>query len=183
MYISTLLQVSEKGWRVITSYLEMSHHRPKITNKNRLPGSSAEPRSKPFDPTHHKSLNAELKYLYTAVTRAKCNLWIYDSNKKNRLPMLDYWHKRDAVKVVMANGSASGQDYNLVFASNSTPEQWSSQGDNFRKKHLWEQAILCYEKAGPDYAYLAKEAYAYHFIQEARQQKPQLFINAALSFL
>ena len=182
MYISTLLQVSEKGWRVITSYLEMSHHRPKITNKNRLPGSSAEPRSKPFDPTHHKSLNAELKYLYTAVTRAKCNLWIYDSNKKNRLPMLDYWHKRDAVKVVMANGSASGQDYNLVFASNSTPEQWSSQGDNFRKKHLWEQAILCYEKAGPDYAYLAKEAYAYHFIQEARQQKPQLFINAALSF-
>ena len=32
-------------------------------------------------------------------------------------------------------------------------------------------------------SYLAKEARAYHYIQEARQQKPQLFLNAALAFL
>lgn len=95
--------------------------------------------------------------------------------------MLNYWHKRVAVRLVMADGG-NGKDFSLVFASNSTPEQWSSQGDNFRKKHLWEQAILCYEKAGVSCAYLVKEAYAYHYIQEARQQKPQLFHNAALSF-
>lgn len=160
----------------------MPRHKQKIKNATSLPGCTSEPRSKQFDSTLHKSLNAELKYLYTAITRAKCNLWIYDSNKKNRTPVLNYWHRRGAVRIVAADGS-DGQNYSLVFASNSTPEQWSAQGDNFRKRHLWEQAILCYEKAGIQYQYLAKEALAYHYIQEARQQKPQLFLNAALAFL
>lgn len=168
---------------MISSYLEKLQHEDKIENKKPLPGHSTDPRSVVFNPTLHKSLNAELKYLYTAITRAKCNLWIYDSNKKNRLPMLAYWHKRDAVKIVSAADGGTKQNYSLVFASNSTPEQWAAQGDNFRKRHLWEQAILCYEKAGVEYAYLAKEACAYHFIQEARQQKPHLFQTAALNFM
>lgn len=168
---------------MVSSYLEKSCNKDKIENLN--PVLTTKPRSIPFDPAHHKSLNAELKYLYTAITRAKCNLWIYDSNQKTRLPMLDYWHKRNAVKIVGKSKDVEGdgrESYNFVFASNSTPEQWAAQGDNFRKRHLWEQAILCYEKAGIEYAYLAKEACAYHFIQEARQQKPQLFQNAALNF-
>ena len=160
----------------------MPRHKHKIKNTESLPGCTSEPRSKQFDSTLHKSLNSELKYLYTAITRAKCNLWIYDSSKKNRTPMLHYWHRKGAVRIVAVEGS-DGQNFNLGFASNSTPEQWSAQGDNFRKRHLWEQAILCYEKAGTQYQYLAKEARAYHYIQEARQQKPQLFLNAALAFL
>ena len=163
------MQVDEKGWRVVSSYLEMSQHQGKITNPTKLPGSSDDPRSRQFDPKLHKSLNSELKYLYTAVTRAKCNLWIYDSDRKTRLPMFDYWHKRDLVKVVQAQPSKGSQGvYTLVFASNSTPEQWKAQGDNFKKKHLWEQAILCYQRAGPENEYLAKEARAYHLIQRAR---------------
>ena len=185
-YLSILdmVKVDEKGWRVILSYLEMSQHDGKLTNPTKLPGSSDDPRSCRFDPKIHKSLNSELKYLYTAVTRAKCNLWIYDSDRKTRLPMFDYWHKRDLVKVVQAQPSAGSQDaYTLVFASNSTPEQWKAQGDNFKKKHLWEQAILCYQHAGPENEYLAKEACAYHLIQRARHQKPQLYLEAALNFL
>ena len=179
-----IIQVDEKGWRVISSYLKMSQHKGKITNPTKLPGSSDDPRSRQFDPKLHKSLNSELKYLYTAVTRAKCNLWIYDSDRKTRLPMFDYWHKRDLVKVVQAHPSKGSQGvYTLVFASNSTPEQWKAQGDNFKKKHLWEQAILCYQRAGPENEYLAKESRAYHLIQRARHQKPQLYLEAALSFL
>ena len=178
------MQVDEKGWRVISSYLEMSQHQSKVTNSTMLPGSSEGPRSRQFDAKLHKSLNSELKYLYTAVTRAKCNLWIYDSDRKARLPMFDYWYKRNLVKVVQAQPSAGGQGvYTLVFASNSTPEQWKAQGDNFKKKHLWEQAILCYQRAGIENEYLAKEAHAYHLIQRARHQKPQLYLEAALSFL
>ena len=169
-------------WRVVASYLEIPSHREKIKNEDPLPGSSGEARSKAFDAVQHKSLNAELKYLYTAITRAKCNLWIYDSDIKARLPMLEHWHKRNAVKVVTADTSAD-QRYGLVFASNSTPDQWKAQGDNFRKKHLWEQAILCYQRAGSDYLYLVKEAQAYHLIQGARQHKPALFYEAALRFL
>ena len=167
----------------------MSQHRKKIVKPTKLPGSLDDPRSLHFDPNLHKSLNSELKYLYTAVTRAKCNLWIYDSDPKSRLPMFDYWYKRDLVKVVQKEDQISSalnesQDkYALVFASNSTPEQWKAQGDNFKKKHLWEQAILCYERAGPENEYLAKEARAYHLIQRARYQKPQLYLEAALSFL
>ena len=184
VYISSTVQVDEKGWRVVSSYLEMPQHHGKLTNPTKLPGSSDDPRSRQFDPTLHKSLNSELKYLYTAVTRAKCNLWIYDSDRKARLPMFDYWYKRDFVKVVQAQPSGASQGvYTLVFASNSTPEQWKAQGDNFKKKHLWEQAILCYQRAGPENEYLAKEARAYHLIQRARHQKPQLYLEAALNFL
>ena len=178
------MQVDEKGWRVVSSYLEMSQHQGKIANSTKLPGSLGDPRSRQFDPKLHKSLNSELKYLYTAVTRAKCNLWIYDSDRKTRLPMFDYWHKRNLVKVVQAQPSDGSQGvYTLVFASNSTPEQWKAQGDNFKKKHLWEQAILCYQRAGQENEYLAKEARAYHLIQRARHQRPQLYLEAALSFL
>ena len=182
--------MDEKTWRVVTSYLEMSQNRNKIENEKPLSGH---PRSVSFDPALHKSLNSELKYLYTAITRTKCNLWIYDANMKNRLPMLDYWHKRNAVKVVTplqstasvqsADDYSSEQNDSPVFASISTPEQWRAQGDNMRKRHLWEQAILCYEKAGQEYTYLAKEAQAYHCIQSARLHRPHLFQSAALNFL
>lgn len=168
-------------WRVVASYLEMQHNAEKIENLDKLPGALSEARSKLFDPVLHKSLNAELKYLYTAVTRAKCNLWIYDSNLKARLPMLEYWHKRNAVRLVTAE-SGVDQKYSLVFASNSTPDQWKAQGDNFRKKHLWEQAILCYRRAGPDFIHLVKEAHAYNLLQAARLQKAWLFQEAALNF-
>ena len=177
------MQVDEKGWRVVTSYLEIPHNQGKIENAGKVPGYNSEARSKSFDPTLHKSLNTELKYLYTAITRAKCNLWIYDSNKKVRQAMLEYWYKRNAIKIVTANDANKKQKYSLVFASNSTPEQWKAQGDNFRRKHLWEQATTCYERAGPNHEFLVKEASAYYYIQNARQQKPHLFQNAALSFL
>lgn len=169
---------------MITSYLEMSSHTNKVVTSSLLPGAPSQPRSRPFDPKIHKSLNAELKYLYTAITRTKCNLWIYDSDMKMRLPMFNYWYKRDIVKVVHADVSSDTQGmYNLVFASNSTPEQWKAQGDNFKKKHLWEQARLCYERAGEENLYLAKEANAYRLIQNARQQKPGLYFEAAVMFL
>ena len=102
--------------------------------------------------------------------------------------MFNYWYKRDLIKVVQKEDQVSvasneSQDkYALVFASNSTSEQWKAQGDNFKKKYLWEQAILCYQRAGPENEYLAKESRAYHLIQQARHQKPQLYLEAALGF-
>jgi len=140
---------------VVTSYLEMEGHSSCIVNHAKLPGSQVEPRSKLFDEKQHKSLCAELKYLYTAVTRTKCNLWIYDSDRAKRLPVFDYWHKRGLVKVVSTSEGGDSK-HDLIFASISTPEQWKVQGDYFRKKHLWEQAQHCYEKSGQEHAHLAK---------------------------
>ena len=175
--------MSEKVWRVVTSYLEMKEYSKCIVNNSKLPGSKIEPRSKTFDEKEHKSLCADLKYLYTAITRAKCNLWIYDSDKTKRLPMFDYWHKRGLVKVVSTTESGESK-HDVIFASISTTEQWKVQGDYFRRRHLWEQAQHCYEKSGLENAHLAKQANAYLLIQRARAQlNPTLFRDAAICLL
>jgi tetratricopeptide (TPR) repeat protein len=174
--------VDEKGWRVVTAYLE--EHEETIMVNKRLPGSNTDPRSFKFDERCHKALNSELKYLYTAVTRAKCNLWIYDSNQKKRLPMFDLWYKRDLVKVVGDNLVGCGDQHSLIFASISTPQQWKIQGDYFMRRSRWEQAKHCYDRAGPENLFLSVEANARFLVQQAtRLAKPHLYLEAAVDFL
>ena len=43
-----------------------------------------------FDPLKHAILCEELKHLYTAITRAKNNVIIFDSNSKKRAPFFKY---------------------------------------------------------------------------------------------
>lgn len=45
-------------------------------------------------------LNGELKQLYTAITRARVNLWIFDEDHDKRAPAFKYFIKRKFVKVV-----------------------------------------------------------------------------------
>ena len=173
--------MDEKGWRVITNYL--NEHEDCVKVKRKLPGKESEPRSHPFDEKIHKALNSELKYLYTAITRAKCNLWIYDADVKRRLPMFDLWYKRDLVKVVGNDIDGAESQHSLIFASISTDEQWKVQGDYFMRRSRWEQAKHCYERAGKGNAYLICEANARLLVQRARREsKPQLFLEAAVDF-
>ena len=39
-----------------------------------------------FDPSSHVLLQEELKHLYTAITRAKCNVVIFDRSNEKRAP-------------------------------------------------------------------------------------------------
>ena len=172
------MQVDEKVWRETKRYFE--GHEAAVQNATRLPGSKDDPRGVIFNEGRHKSLNAELKYLYTAVTRAKCNLWIYNSDKN--VPVFDYWQKRGLIKVV---GTEQGQgQHSFIFASISTGEQWKVQGNYFMNKHLWEQAMHCYQKAGPDSVHLVKKAEAHSLWHQASHSKPEIFfLIAALCFL
>lgn len=52
------------------------------------------PRPLAFDPNQHKVLNSELKHLYTAVTRARVNVWIFDEDRDKRAPMFEYFKAR-----------------------------------------------------------------------------------------
>lgn len=145
--------------------------------------TSSQPRALEFDEQSHKSLNAELKYLYTAITRAKCNLWIYDAHETKRLPTFDYWKRMGLVKIVSVG---EGDDDSSLFTATSTPEQWKQQGDYFRKKHLWEPAIKCYKKSGDEL--MEMEADAFLHVKRAKQaQNPhdskELFAKAAELFL
>ena len=50
-----------------------------------------------FDEKRDRVLIVELKQLYTAITRARCNVWIFDESDVKRKPMFDYFKAHDLV--------------------------------------------------------------------------------------
>ena len=144
------------------------------------------PHSIKFDERKHKSLNAELKYLYTAITRAKCNLWIYDENTDKRYPMSYYWNglvKQVNVKQLNANEDTFDVHFRAI---PSSKEEWRNQGDIYKERLLWDAAIKCYSKG--DAHHLEEEAKACMFAQQAKRneksaRKKQLYLQAAECFL
>ena len=144
-----------------------------------------------FDENQHRCLNAELKYLYTAVTRAKCNLWIYDTDPTKHSPMYYFLMKKGLVQSLSV-ADLSSVDVEKVFVQESSPEEWKSRGDYFMKKRLWEPAQKCYGKCGEKV--LAMEAEAFFLVSMARkaseqpkvsrqlcQQAAELFLQCATS--
>ena len=51
-----------------------------------------------FDPERHKLLNSELKYLYTALTRARVTVWLFDEDQVARAPMFEYFRAKGLVQ-------------------------------------------------------------------------------------
>lgn len=141
-----------------------------------------------FNETKHKALNAELKFLYTAITRTRCNLWIYDSNQVKREPIFYYFRKRDLVTVLSISDSSQlgskgtkTMDH-LMFTKASTAEEWKHQGDHFRYKRNWKIAIFCYNKAGVHE--LAKETKGdYNCWMARKKNKKQNYLQATLNYL
>ena len=58
------------------------------------------PRPLMFDAEQHKILNSELKHLYTATTRARVNVWLFDEDQDIRAPMFEYWKALGLVRTV-----------------------------------------------------------------------------------
>ncbi len=148
-----------------------------------------------FDESQHKILNAELKYLYTAITRAKCNLWIYD-NSKNFSPIFEYWRKKELISVIHI-GDETNKDFVKALSAKSSLEDWKSQGDYFKKTGHWEQAMKCYQNAMKHYpeakcSHLEQEVKAYYFLQRVpashmdnshQETRNALYLQAAHAFL
>ena len=142
-----------------------------------------------FDPEKHKVLNSEFKYLYTAITRARVNVWFFDEDKVYRAPMFEYFQRLRLVKVVAIGDrdAGSGELVNM-FAAKSTPEEWRKGGIRFYKHRLWVPAIQCFTFAG-DKLMLQKSqaqqqaAEATKFRSTNRQQMRDEFLRAGESFL
>ena len=102
-----------------------------------------------FEEGQHKTFCAELKYLYTVITRARNHLWIFESSIEASLPMMSYWTRRNVVKVVTDGTSYSYMKEQLeeVAASVSERAEWKKHGDELSELELWEQAMKCYRKA------------------------------------
>ncbi|PFX33387.1 TPR and ankyrin repeat-containing protein 1 [Stylophora pistillata] len=183
-----------KEWRVVASFmrdegftnLSSSTGLAEITEDSVTAQSS---RPLEFDPDKHKVLNSELKYLYTAITRARVNVWFFDEDKESRAPMFEFFQKCDLVKVVsMGDGDTGSGELASMCATKSTPDEWRKGGLRFYKRKLWRLAIQCFEFAG-DESWVQKSraqqqaAEAIKLRSTNRQQMKDEFLKAGESFL
>ncbi|OPL21743.1 hypothetical protein AM593_00808, partial [Mytilus galloprovincialis] len=100
---------ASKEWRVVTDFLERLCNSVKtgteslVTVSTEILQQKDRPRALTFDPNQHKVLNSELKHLYTAVTRARVNVWIFDEDMDKRAPMFEYFKARHLVKAISSD--------------------------------------------------------------------------------
>ena len=141
-----------------------------------------------FDPEKHKVLNSEFKYLYTAITRARVNVWFFDEDEDARAPVFEYFRRRDLVKVVSLSENDEEIELPRMFATKSAPEEWQKGGHRFYKKGLWELAMQCFRRAG-DKSMLEKckaqiqAAEAITFRYTSKERMRDEFLKASESFL
>ena len=123
-----------------------------------------------FDANAHKALEAELKLLYVAVTRAKSRLFIFDEGATARggttaagagagsggssssgAPLSEdlsartaafEWMQRQGLVEIALDSDVAG------FAKESSAEEWRKKGLSFKKIANYKAAGFCFDKAG-----------------------------------
>ncbi|XP_041100859.1 TPR and ankyrin repeat-containing protein 1-like isoform X2 [Polyodon spathula] len=140
-----------KEWRVISSFNPSNIQKPESGTLAEVPLEETDiPQSRPleFNADLHKMLNGELKQLYTAVTRARVNLWLFDENREKRRPAFEYFIKRRYAQVVRTDENTELDD--SMFVKTSTQQEWVERGDYFAKNQCWKVAAKCYQKGGAE---------------------------------
>eukprot|EP00794_Sanderia_malayensis_P005798 gene5798-6495_t len=149
---------AREEWRVINNFTNISESKRSqeksagtgIVRKEaiELTRSSKAQRLRPleFDYNKHKILNSELKHLYTALTRARVNIWIYDEDRENRAPMFEYFKRNQLVDTVKLDPTEAIVSTGR-FAEQSSSTDWERQGLLFYRKELWRPAYKCFERA------------------------------------
>ncbi|NXI65510.1 TRNK1 protein, partial [Anseranas semipalmata] len=140
---------ANKEWKIISSYNPDSDVQVGSKLLIEMPledATTMQKRPPSFNVEMYKMLNGELKQLYTAITRARVNLWIFDENSEKRAPAFKYFIKREFVQVVKTDENKDLDD--SMFAKTSSPEEWIAQGDYYAKHQFWEVAAKCYQKGG-----------------------------------
>ncbi|KAJ3181893.1 hypothetical protein HDU85_003409 [Gaertneriomyces sp. JEL0708] len=95
-----------------------------------------------FDERKDYALCSDLKALYVAVTRAKCRLWIYDSDEARREILMNFWLRSNVfVSYIKA------QEASAPLARRSSAEEWEERGTSFKEKEMWQQASICFKHA------------------------------------
>ncbi|XP_010627979.1 TPR and ankyrin repeat-containing protein 1 isoform X4 [Fukomys damarensis] len=138
-----------KEWKIISSFIPSSSD-SRLGNwplvEVPLEKPSSQSRSLTVNPEMYKLLNGELKQLYTAITRARVNLWIFDENLEKRASAFKYFIRRGFVQVVKTDENKDFDD--SMFVKTSTPEEWIAQGEYYAKHQCWKVAAKCYQKGG-----------------------------------
>ncbi|XP_072045621.1 TPR and ankyrin repeat-containing protein 1-like isoform X2 [Amphiura filiformis] len=194
---------ADKEWRVVTEYLDeliedyeqqrLSSDKAAATMLHTIDIDNMQATNRPrplkFDPDKHKVLNSELKYLYTAITRARVNVWLFDEDETKRAPMFEYFKRLRLIKVVQPEAVDKGGNSELdsMFVETSSQEEWDKRGDYFYEHKLWLVAAKCYRRAGLEKKELKAEAHHRALEAERLRDQPsrmkEEFLAAALAFL
>ncbi|NXX79996.1 TRNK1 protein, partial [Urocolius indicus] len=163
---------ASKEWKIISSYTPGSDVQvgTKLLIEMPLEDAGGMQKTAPFNVEMYKMLNGELKQLYTAITRARVNLWIFDEDRDKRAPAFKYFIKRGFVHVVKADEKKDLDD--SMFVKTSTPEEWIAQGDYYAKHQFWEVAAKCYQKGGANEK--SKLALAHDAVLKVHSKKASL---------
>ncbi|KAA6421340.1 MAG: hypothetical protein FRX49_08618 [Trebouxia sp. A1-2] len=104
----------------------------------------------------------ELKQLYTALTRAKNNVIMFDSNMAKRAPFFNYLRRLGMAQYVSSSvmeDNTEDSKYVLTQGKNN-PEDWVARGANFMDNKLYDHAAHCYRVAEDDVRRTVALAYA-----------------------
>ena len=150
------------SWRVISSYgLEQAQRYHDECESGSQPlqweeiSTTQQSRHLAFDAEQHKTLETELKILYTAITRARVNVFIAEMDSSLCQPMFNYFRQRKLVDFVYSD-DPKGLSSLPVFGQIDTVDEWKARGqyylnsaggqnDNIAALRL---AARCFEKAG-----------------------------------
>ena len=73
------------------------------------------PRALAFDAHRHKMLLDEFRHLYTAITRARVNVWMFEEDAEKRAPMFDFFIRRGLASLdPRCSGLVSEKDFKKV---------------------------------------------------------------------
>ncbi|KAG8815978.1 hypothetical protein FRC17_000507, partial [Serendipita sp. 399] len=112
-----------------------------------------------FDPLRHQGVCSELKFLYVGLTRARNQLWIWDSSPEAE-PMKLFWSSRDQIEI-----RRPGDDIPHL-AVKSTPEEWEKMGRLLFARANYQQATVCFDRA--NMLLLRNISQAYHLRKQAK---------------
>ncbi|KAG1841504.1 hypothetical protein F4604DRAFT_1598121 [Suillus subluteus] len=92
------------------------------------------------DETRYAGICSELKLLYVGITRARKNVWIFDTSDKSDA-MRIFWESQNLIDTC-----ARGTDVPPL-ADPSTPEEWASSGRSLFLHKRYSHAIHCFKRA------------------------------------
>ena len=139
-------------------------------------------RAKDFEDTSDRILESELKLLYTAITRAKSNVWIFDEDDNKSIPMFEYFERRKLVEIVQSIEDFQNANANITqSATTNGAHEWIKQAQVFEKsasvkivyeerKRFYKLAKGCYDKAVEENDFAMKKLLI-PFIQQRKKKK------------
>ncbi|KAK3727086.1 hypothetical protein QZH41_019746, partial [Actinostola sp. cb2023] len=184
---------ARKEWRVVASYIGkcQAEGHSGVTGLVEIREEDLNLKTRPLEFNHekHKVLNSELKFLYTAITRARVNVWFFDEDEENRGPMFEYFRSLDLVRAITLDDQDERSTTTLtsMFAEGSDKSEWRDQGRFFYNKGLWDVAEKCYTFG--EYEIMVRKCKAQKQAQEAfkcrsnPKQMKEKFCIAATQFL